>query len=179
MEPVGAAGDRLRPRAVLRSAADFEYSNTNTVLLGLIIEQRTELSLKDAFQQRIFDRLQLTHTGFPAADDVSIPSPHPRGYMFGTNVSTLDDAALPAAEQAAAAEGTLLPNDHTDSNPSWTWAAGGAISTADDLARYVEALVDGGLLGPRLQEIRIASISRPGTTRTAPATATGSPSSAP
>jgi D-alanyl-D-alanine carboxypeptidase len=139
-------------------AADFEYSNTNTVLLGLIIEQRTRLSLQDAFQQRIFDRLQLHHTRFPAADDVGIPSPHPRGYMFGTNVSTLVEAALPASEQAAAAKGTLLPNDHTDSNPSWTWAAGGAISTADDLARYVEALVDGGLLGPRLQEIRLASI---------------------
>ena len=142
---------------------DFEYSNTNTVLLGLIIEQCTNLSLKDAFQQRIFDRLHLRHTVFPAADDVSIPSPHPRGYMFGTNVSTLDDPALPAEEQAAAAAGALLPNDHTDSNPSWTWAAGGAISTADDLARYVEALVDGGLLGPRLQQLRIASIQPSGT----------------
>ncbi len=142
--------------------ADFEYSNTNTVLLGLIIEQRTKLSLKEAFQQRIFDRLQLHHTFFPAADDVSIPAPHPRGYMFGTNVSTLEDPALPALEQAAAADGTLLPNDHTDSNPSWTWAAGGAISTADDLGRYVEALVDGGLLGPRLQASRLASIKPAG-----------------
>jgi D-alanyl-D-alanine carboxypeptidase len=141
---------------------DFEYSNTNTVLLGLIIEQRTGLSLEDAFQQRIFDRLELHHTVLPVADDVSIPSPHPRGYMFGTNVSTNDDPALPAEEQAAAASGALLPNDHTDSNPSWTWAAGGAISTADDLARYVEALVDGGLLGSRLQQLRIASIKPSG-----------------
>ena len=141
---------------------DFEYSNTNTVLLGLIIEQRTGLSLADAFQQRIFDRLHLHHTVLPAADDVSISSPHPRGYMFGTNVSTLDDPALPAEEQAAAATGALLPYDHTDSNPSWTWAAGGAISTADDLARYVEALVDGGLLGPRLQQLRLASIKPAG-----------------
>ncbi|MEA2610380.1 MAG: D-alanyl-D-alanine carboxypeptidase, partial [Chloroflexota bacterium] len=49
--------------------ADFEYSNTNTVLLGLIIEQRTNLSLKEAFQQRIFDRLDLDHTLLPAPDD--------------------------------------------------------------------------------------------------------------
>lgn len=138
--------------------AEFEYSNTNTVLLGLIIEQRTKLSLKDAFQQRIFDPLKLRNTVFPAPEDASIPLPHPRGYMFGTNVSTLDDAALPAPERVAAAEGALLPNDYTDSNPSWAWAAGGAISTADDLARCVEALVDGGLLGPRLQQVRLASI---------------------
>ena len=33
-----------------------------------------------------------------------------------------------------------------------------AISTADDLARYVEALVDGGLLSPAMQQARLASI---------------------
>jgi len=136
----------------------FEYSNTNTVLLGLIVEQLTGRSLKDEMQQRIFDPLALDHTLFPALDDPRIPSPHPRGYMFGTNVSTLADPALPPAEQEAAAAGTLLPNDVTDANPSWAWAAGAAISTADDLARYVEALVDGGLLDAEMQQTRLASI---------------------
>ena len=140
----------------------FEYSNTNTVLLGLLIEQRTQASLQEAFQQRIFDPLDLAHTVFPAPDDASIASPHPRGYMFGTNVSTLGHAALPAAEQAAAAAGTLRPNDVTDDNPSWAWSAGAAISTAKDLARYAEALVDGELLGPELQQARLASIKPTG-----------------
>lgn len=136
----------------------FEYSNTNTVRLGLIIEQLTGLALEEAYRQRIFGPLELRHTSLPAADDASIPPPHPQGYLFGTNVSTLADPALPAAEQAAAAEGALLPNDVTDDNPSWTWAAGGVVSTAADLARYVEALVDGELLGPDLQRVRMASI---------------------
>ena len=61
-------------------------------------------------------------------------------------------------EQAAANSGELKPNDVTGMNPSWAWAAGGAISTADDLARYVKALVGGGLLTKRSQQQRLDSI---------------------
>jgi D-alanyl-D-alanine carboxypeptidase len=36
--------------------------------------------------------------------------------------------------QAAARAGTLQPVDYTNQNPSYATAAGGAISTADNLA---------------------------------------------
>src|SRR5215218_589940 len=80
--------------------------------------------------------------------------------MFGTNVSTLtpEGAILPEAEQAKALAGTLLPGDYTDLNPSWGWAAGAGISTVDDLATYVEALVGGGLLSDELQQQRLDSV---------------------
>ncbi|WP_018351773.1 serine hydrolase domain-containing protein [Longispora albida] len=136
----------------------FHYSNTNTVLLGLLAEQLTGGKLADEFQKRIFGKLGLKGTSLPALDDRKIPDPHPQGYMFGTNIETLEDAALPAAQQSAAAAGTLLPSDHTDDNPSWAWAAGGAISTAGDLQRYVKALIDGELLNAELQKTRIDSI---------------------
>ncbi|MBV1850730.1 serine hydrolase domain-containing protein [Catellatospora tritici] len=138
--------------------AGFHYSNTNLILAGLIIEQLTGGTLQDAYQQRIFGPLGLGQTLLPPAADASIPAPHPQGYMFGTNVSTLNDPALPPAEQAAAAKGDLLPRDVTDSSPSWTWAAGGVISTAADLTRYVTALVGGGLLDPAMQKTRMDSI---------------------
>jgi D-alanyl-D-alanine carboxypeptidase len=84
--------------------------------------------------------------------------------MFGTNVSTLATTALPTDQQAAALAGTLRPGDYTDTNPSWGWAAGAAISTAADLKTYVEALVGGGLLEPDLQQQRLDSVKsvRPG-----------------
>ncbi|MGY0237056.1 serine hydrolase domain-containing protein [Longispora urticae] len=138
--------------------AGFHYSNTNTILLGLIIEKLTGRPLQDEFRTRIFEPVGMPETRMPVIDDVAIPAPHPQGYLFGTNVSTLTDAALPAAEQAAAKAGTLLPTDHTSDNPSWTWAAGGAISTAGDLTRYVKALVGGGLLNAATQKIRIDSV---------------------
>ena len=136
----------------------FEYSNTNTVLLGLVVEELTGKPIAEVFEERIFTPLGLEDTSFPAIDDASIPDPHPRGYMFGTNVSTLETSVLPEEEQAEAVAGTLKPNDHTDDNPSWGWTAGAAISTADDLTTYVQALVDGGLLDERMQQTRLDSI---------------------
>ncbi|WP_092808202.1 serine hydrolase domain-containing protein [Rhodococcus globerulus] len=136
----------------------FEYSNTNIVLLGLVIEKLTDMTAAQAFQERIYEPLGLTHTSLPAATDSSIPDPHPQGYSFGTNVSTIDTFALPEPELSAALAGTLKPNNETDANPSWTWTAGGAISTVGDLATYVKALVGGGLLNDDMQKIRLDSI---------------------
>jgi D-alanyl-D-alanine carboxypeptidase len=136
----------------------YLYSNTNTVLLGLIIEQLTGVPVAQAFQTRIFDPLGLTQTSFPAVTDASIPEPHPQTYTFGTNVDTIDSLVLPPEVQAGARDGTLEPMDVTDLNPSWAWTAGGGISTAEDLADYVEALVGGRLLSPELQQQRIASV---------------------
>jgi D-alanyl-D-alanine carboxypeptidase len=136
----------------------FLYSNTNYVLLGVIIEQLTGVPVEQAFQDRIFDPLELGETSFPARTDASIPQPHPQMYTFGTNVETIDSLVLPPEVQAAARAGTLEPMDVTDANPSWGWTAGAGISTAPDLADYVEGLVDGDLLGPQLQQQRIASV---------------------
>ncbi len=137
----------------------FHYSNTNTVLLGLIVEQVTGEPLADVLAEKIYEPLGLDETSFPATDDASIPEPFAHGYLFGTNASTVDDAALPDDERRAALDGELLPNDVTTLNPSWGWAAGAAISTAADLADYVEALVGGGLLGDDLQADRLASVT--------------------
>jgi D-alanyl-D-alanine carboxypeptidase len=136
----------------------FLYSNTNTVLLGLIIEQLTGVPVAQAFQTRIFDPLGLTQTSFPALTDASIPEPHPQTYTFGTNVDTIDSLVLSPEVQAGARAGTLEPMDVTGLNPSWAWTAGGGISTAEDLADYVEALVGGCLLSPELQRERISSV---------------------
>ncbi|WP_433200946.1 serine hydrolase domain-containing protein [Nocardia sp. CA-107356] len=136
----------------------FEYSNTNIILLGLVIEKITKMTVAESFRQHIFEPLGLKHTSLPAATDSSIPDPHPQGYSFGTNVSTIETFALPAAEQAAAVAGTLKPNNETNSSPSWAWTAGGAISTAEDLATYVKALVGGGLLDDKMQKTRLDSI---------------------
>lgn len=140
----------------------FEYSNTNTVLLGLVIEELTGMPVADAFDERIFAPLELGNTSFPAIEDASIPDPHPQGYMFGTNVSTIDTFELPDDQQAAAVAGTLKPNDVTDDNPSWAWTAGAAISTVDDMTTYVKALVGGGLLDRQMQQTRLDSVQSVG-----------------
>jgi D-alanyl-D-alanine carboxypeptidase len=61
--------------------------------------------------------------------------------MYGSSSYALVDAPYPADLQAAAKAGTLNPNDDTGQNPFYALAAGGAISTANDLAPgYVPSL---------------------------------------
>ncbi len=143
--------------------SDWHYSNTNTVLAGMIIERHDRRPLEESFQARIFAKLSLRNTLLPAKTSAAIPEPHPRGYMYGTNVSTLTTSALPESEQQRARSGELQPGDYTDLNPSWGWAAGAGISTAADLTTYVETLIGGGLLSPGLQQRRLDSVKPVGT----------------
>ncbi len=139
--------------------SDYHYSNTNTVLLGLIAETLDAKPLSQVFQDRLFSPLGLKDTLFPPSASNAIPDPHPHGYMYGNNVLTMGSpAAVPPDMQAAAKAGTLSPNDQTSLNPSWAWAAGAGISTVEDLATWVEALIDGKLLDPDMQARRIASV---------------------
>jgi len=140
--------------------AGFHYSNTNTVLLGLIAEKlEGGKPLARILQDRLFIPLRLKNTVFPDITSNAIPEPHPRGYMYGDNMLTMGlPPALPAAMQAAARARTLKPNDYTDANPSWGWAAGAGISSANDLVTWVRALVSGQLLNTEMQKKRLASV---------------------
>ena len=138
----------------------FGYSNTNTVLLGLIAEQlEGGKPLAAIMRDRLFAPLGLKNTLFPDIASNAIPEPYSRGYMYGNNVLTMGSPpALPDDMQAAARAGTLAPGDHTEANPSWGWAAGAGISTANDLVAWVQALVSGKLLNADLQARRLASV---------------------
>jgi D-alanyl-D-alanine carboxypeptidase len=117
---------------------DGYYSNTNYILLGLVLEQVTGKPLERLYSKQIIKPLHLKETSFPDAEDSSIPEPHAQGYTL----------------QSQDAE----PLNTTDWNPSWAWAAGGMISTADDMLLYGRALGTGkGLLPPKQQAERLDS----------------------
>jgi len=137
---------------------EFEYSNTNYILLGLIAEKLDDKPLPDIFEDRFFDPLGMSGTTLPGTNDSDVTSPHPQGYMFGTNVSTINGARLPDDQLAAAKAGTLLPNNYTNTNPSWAWAAGSGISTIADLSRWVEAMSNGEILDADLQKDRLENL---------------------
>ena len=123
--------------------ASYEYSNTNYALLGVIAEKVGGRPLAQQFADRLFGPVGLTQTSLPAADDTSMPAPYSHGYMYGGSFYALADDPYPADMQAAAQAGTLQPVDYTNQNSSYATAAGGAISTADDLATWMKALVSG------------------------------------
>ncbi len=120
-----------------------------------MIEQLTHQSAENNFQQRIFTPLGMNSTTLPAPSSAAIPDPHPRGYMYGTNVGFLAHPEL-TGEQAAKADAAAgKPNDVTDANPSWTWTAGGAISTLHDMRIWARALATGQLLNAAMQKERL------------------------
>lgn len=116
----------LQHKADFAPGAKWEYSNTNYVLAGLIIQKVTGHPLADEMDQRVIKRIGLRHTYFPAPGDATIREPHPKGYYQ-------DSAGAP-----------LL--DGTEMDPSWAWAAGQLISTNSDLNRFFTALLAGHLL---------------------------------
>ncbi|MHA6629736.1 serine hydrolase domain-containing protein [Pseudonocardia sichuanensis] len=136
----------------------YSYSNTNTVLLGRIVEQLTGNPLEAEIERRVLVPLGLTASSFPARTSSALPDPRANGYTYGTNVETAETNVLSPEKQEAARAGTLAPLDVTTSNPSWAWSAGAGISTAEDLVTYVQALVGGGLLTEGMQQARIESV---------------------
>ena len=111
----------------------FAYSNTGFVLLEVALEAATGASLADLYQEVIFDPLGMTETSYPAAEDIRLPEPHPRGYATPLSPDGTQDA-----ERG--------PQDVTELSPSMGYAGGGAVSTLADLARFVEAAATGELL---------------------------------
>ena len=130
----------------------FEYSNTNYVLLGLIVEKVGGKPLAQAMQDRLFKPLRMQHTFLPASAVSTLPDPYSHGYLYGSSsVALVGTPSYSPQIQAAARAGTLLPKDYTDVNHSFAAAAGGVVSTADDLATWIQALVAGGVLNAAYQ----------------------------
>lgn len=122
----------------------FEYSNTNLVLLGLVVEKVSGQRLADFIHQRVLHPAHLPHTLFPKGAE--FPAPHPRGYTDQTLTGAVADA--------------------TDWNPSWAWAAGAMISDLSDLHHWAKTVATGSLLIPATQAQRLKTLPTgfPGTT---------------
>ncbi|MFG2618864.1 serine hydrolase domain-containing protein [Streptomyces sp. NPDC048507] len=137
--------------------SSYAYDNTNYALLGLVAEKAGGQPLERQLRDRLFVPLGLTGTSLPGATDTSLPGPYAHGYMYGGTAYALTDVPYPAAVREGAASGSLRPVDYTHQNPSYARAAGGVVSTADDLAVWIRALVRGEVLGPAVQRQWTAS----------------------
>jgi len=140
-EPEELAKIGIEDSPLFDPGTEFNYSNTNYVLLGLVLEQVTGKPIGELTRQRIIEPLGLRGTSFPDLADTSLPEPHAQGYTL--------------QGQSSGGE----PRNATDWNASWTWTAGIMISTVDDLLAYGRALGTGkGLLSPAQQDERIDSL---------------------
>ncbi|MCX5205349.1 beta-lactamase family protein [Streptomyces sp. NBC_00237] len=114
----------------------WSYSNTNYVILRLLVEKLTGLSCAEVTQERILGPLGLTGTVVPGASP-EIPAPYAHAYYRYEDV-----------------DGREHTVDVTRQNPSWVSAGGDMISTPRDLHVFISALVAGELVpAPLLAEM--------------------------
>jgi D-alanyl-D-alanine carboxypeptidase len=106
--------------------AAWNYSNTNYILLGMVIEKVTHDSWENQVTRRIIIPLGLHHTYAPGTS-TRLPAPHATGYLIFDKDTRIDTTA---------------------ENMSWAGSAGALISTAADLTRFWSAIGRGALLGP-------------------------------
>jgi D-alanyl-D-alanine carboxypeptidase len=119
-----------RPRLCIRDCG-FAYASTNYVLLGWIVEKAGEATLDLQLRRRIFEPLGLRNTSFS-------PSPLDGRYVHGYRASEHQGIV------------TRYLADVSGKSAAGAWAAGAVVSTADDVARFFSALLQGRLLPPRL-----------------------------
>jgi D-alanyl-D-alanine carboxypeptidase len=112
--------------ATFPPGTNWSYSNTNYIVLGLVVEAVTGESLAQVLQQRIFTPLGLTSTSFPLA--ISLAPDFVHGYIKVTGSPLLDIS--PALD------------------PTWGWAAGAIVSNARDVTAFYRGLLTGKLLPP-------------------------------
>ncbi|WP_433178622.1 serine hydrolase domain-containing protein [Actinoallomurus sp. CA-150999] len=118
----------------------FSYSNTNYVLIGMIIERLTGRTLSDEFTRRIFAPLRMKSTYLTFKPPQGIKGPHGHGYF-------------PDAEGR--------PRDADRQNASFGGAAGGIVSTAHDISVFRRAFSQGRLLPPALQQEIVPPAPKP------------------
>nr|WP_240150542.1 serine hydrolase domain-containing protein [Streptomyces sp. SID7805] len=127
-EPRELLDGALAQKAHFAPGAKWEYSNTNYLVAGLIIQKVTGRPLGEEINRRIIDRIGLRHTYFPTPGETTLHEPHPKGYERETD------------------DGPLI--DYTTMDMSMAWAAGEVVSTNGDLNRFYAALLGGRLLPP-------------------------------
>ncbi len=137
--PLAGVRDDTTPGAIIQAVSalpptfapgqGWEYSNTNYLLLGLIVQRVAGQRFDGFLADRVFRPLGMTATRMTSADDV-IPD---RAALYTWNGSEWQNAA--------------------PLNPTiWDNGSGGFVSTVLDLAKWDAALASDRILGPAAKQ---------------------------
>ncbi|MEW2415516.1 serine hydrolase domain-containing protein [Streptomyces sp. NPDC046866] len=126
----------LREPRTAEPGAAYGYSNTNFVIVGMLVEKVTGRPVGREYEDRIIRPLKLRDTSY-VHPDTAVRGRHVRGYLHPDEAGA---ALVDATEQTA----------------SWAQAAGAMISNPADLNTFVSALLAGRLLPDRLMDQMLA-----------------------
>src|SRR5690606_7205230 len=124
----------LNEKASFEAGQGWEYSDSNFILLGMIIEQVTGMKYYDLLKKDILDRYQLYHT-FPSDK---------RKLDGLTSGFAGNDNAFGGRDKMIDEEGKFIIN------PQFEWTGGGVYSTTADLAKWGSLLYGGNVVDTSL-----------------------------
>jgi len=112
----------------------WSYSNTNYVVLGLVVETVMGTTLEQQLRSRLFEPLALGSTSYVPWVDTSGDLAH--GFIGSGSIP-----GIPS--------GTLI-DVTTALNGSWFWGAAAIVSNGDDVTKYFASLLRGRILPANL-----------------------------
>jgi D-alanyl-D-alanine carboxypeptidase len=127
------------PRKLLfRPGSRYHYSNTDNIIVGLMVAAASGKSYVRELRQRVFAPLGLRHTSLPRG--AALPAPYVHGYDIAPKQPPVDNSHPFAA--------------------GWAWASGGIISTPRDTNAFIRAYVRGATTSPAVRRAQFTF--RPG-----------------
>ncbi|MCJ1676523.1 beta-lactamase family protein [Streptomyces sp. APSN-46.1] len=120
----------LREPRTTEPGVAYAYSNTNFVVVGMLIEKATGRTVAKEYERRVIKPLKLKNTSY-VHPSTTIRGTHAHGYLHP------DEAGAPLV-------------DSTEQTVSWAQSAGAMISTPADLNTFMSALLKGRLLPARM-----------------------------
>ena len=132
-QPAELVAYLLDEKAPFEAGKGWDYSDTNYIVLGMIIEKVTGKKFYDEANARLIKPLKLTDT---------LPQDGPRlkgvvqGYAGPNNPFGGKDAMIQDGKFAI--------------NPQFEWTGGGYVSTSEDLARWAKMIYEGKAFPPTL-----------------------------
>jgi len=112
---------------IFAPGAGYEYSSTNYLVIGMIVEVATGTPVSVQLRDRILDPQGLTHTYFSVEEEI---------------IGTLAHRWYDIDEDGQLEDCSSYPRNSLD---SMLWTCGALYSTAENMARYSRALFNRGL----------------------------------
>jgi D-alanyl-D-alanine carboxypeptidase len=110
-----------KPKPSFTPGTKYAYSNSDNVIVGLMIEAATGSSYERALHSQVAAPFGLSHTTLPS--DATLPRPFVRGCQRDATGGPEDVSGLFAA--------------------GWAWASGGVVSTPEEANEFVRRYVAG------------------------------------
>jgi D-alanyl-D-alanine carboxypeptidase len=133
----------LDEKAPFEAGKGWDYSDTNYIVLGMIIEKVTGRKFYDEANRRVLKPLKLNET---------LPQDRPRlpiiqGYAGPNNPFGGTDE--------------MIVNGKFAINPQFEWTGGGYVSTGHDLARWAKLMYEGKAYSPDLLPQVLEGVAAP------------------